>query len=250
MAEESITKQIYTIEDLAHDVFWRDMGSKDSDSIDWNKGLWAEQERLRLALNNGVVINKDWCNEDFRIPRTLINGMYEYLKGANEFRRRVDVVLYYGENFTNAGACDFYSGDVYYQHRPAPDYIDLYFQKRRQIMEAKNVLPLVLEKKWFKKIISGEKTEEYREIKPYWASRLVNQQAESGDVLFDEFGGYCRVIGKLEYKPYTHVLFINGYRKDSPRIEKEIKSISIGKPKKGLCPDKWLDTEFFIIKFK
>lgn len=24
----------------------------------------------------------------------------------------------------------------------------------------------------------------------------------------------------------------------------------IGKPKKGLCPDKWLDTEFFIIKFK
>lgn len=51
-------------------------------------------------------------------------------------------------------------------------------------------------------------------------------------------------------KQYTHVLFINGYRKDSPRIEKEIESISIGKPKKGLCPDKWLDTEFFIIKFK
>ena len=49
---------------------------------------------------------------------------------------------------------------------------------------------------------------------------------------------------------YTHVLFINGYRKDSPRIEKEIESITIGKPKKGLCPDKWLDTEFFIIKFK
>lgn len=48
----------------------------------------------------------------------------------------------------------------------------------------------------------------------------------------------------------THVLFINGYRKDSPRIEKEIESITIGKPKKGLCPDKWLGTEFFIIKFK
>ena len=44
--------------------------------------------------------------------------------------------------------------------------------------------------------------------------------------------------------------FINGYRKDSPRIKKEIESITIGKPKKGLCPDKWLDTEFFIIKFK
>ena len=112
MAEESITKQIYTLEDLANDFFWRDMGSKDADSIDWNKGLWAEQERLRKALDEGVVINKDWCNEDFRIPRTLHHGMYEYLKGANEFRRRVDVVLYYGENFTNAGACDFYSGDM------------------------------------------------------------------------------------------------------------------------------------------
>ena len=113
----------------------------------------------------------------------------------------------------------------------------------------KKVLNLVVSKQWFEKIVSGEKTEEYREIKPYWASRLV-KQAESGEVLFDEFGGYCCVIGKLEYKPYTHVLFINGYRKDSPRIEKEIESITIGKAKKGLCPDKWLDTEFFIIKFK
>ena len=34
------------------------------------------------------------------------------------------------------------------------------------------------------------------------------------------------------------------------RIVQEIESITIGKPKKGLCPDKWLDTEFFIIKFK
>lgn len=114
----------------------------------------------------------------------------------------------------------------------------------------KKVLTLTINKQWFDKIVSGEKTEEYRDIKPYWASRLVNQQAESGEVLFDEFGGYCRVIGKLEYKPYTHVLFINGYRKDSPRIEKEIESITIGKPKKGMCPDEWLDTEFFIIKFK
>ena len=113
----------------------------------------------------------------------------------------------------------------------------------------KKVLTLTVSKQWFDMIVADEKTEEYRDIKPYWASRLVNQQAESGEVLFDEFGGYCRVIGKLEYKPYTHVLFINGYRKDSPRIEKEIERITIGKPKKGLCPDKWLDKELFVIKF-
>ena len=114
----------------------------------------------------------------------------------------------------------------------------------------KKVITLTVSKQWFEMIADGKKTEEYREIKPYWASRLVNQQAESGEVLFDEFGGYCRVIGKLEYKPYTHVLFINGYRKDSPRIEKEIESITIGKPKKGLCHDKWLGKELFVIKFK
>ncbi len=114
----------------------------------------------------------------------------------------------------------------------------------------KKVLTLTISKEWFDMIVADEKPEEYRVIKPYWASRLVNQKAESGMVGFDEFGGYTCVIGNPEYKPYTHVLFINGYRKDSRRIEKEIESITIGKPKKGLCPDKWLDHEFFIIKFK
>ena len=123
--------------------------------------------------------------------------------------------------------------------------------KGRCLSDAKKkVLTLTVSKQWFDMIVACEKTEEYREIKPYWASRLVNQQAESGEVLFDEFGGYCRVIGKLEYKTYTHVLFINGYRKDSPRIQKEIESIAIGKPKKGLCPDKLLGKEFFVIKFE
>ena len=124
------------------------------------------------------------------------------------------------------------------------------FEKEELQRMEKKVLTLSVSKQWFDMIADERKDEEYREIKPYWASRLVNQQAEGGDVLFDEFGGYCSVIGKLQYKPYTHVLFINGYRKDSPRIEKEIESITIGKPKKGLCPDKWLNTEFFIIKFK
>lgn len=114
----------------------------------------------------------------------------------------------------------------------------------------KKVITLTVSKQWFEMIADGKKTEEYREIKPYWVSRLVNQQAESGEVLFDEFGGYCLVIGKPEYKPYTHVLFVNGRRKDSPRIEKEIESITIGNPKKGLCHDKWLGKELFVIKFK
>ena len=103
----------------------------------------------------------------------------------------------------------------------------------------KKVLKLVVSKQWFDMIASGEKTEEYREVKPYWAHRLIEGHNQG-----------MWVSGESYFKPYTHVLFINGYRKDSPRIEKEIESITIGKPKKGLCPGKWLDHEFFIIKFK
>lgn len=108
----------------------------------------------------------------------------------------------------------------------------------------KNVLTLTVSKQWFDMIVAGEKTEEYREIKPCWIKRLTTNCEVAYDVAAET---YC---GKVLYRPYTHVLFINGYRKDAPRIEKEIDSISIGKPKRGLCPDKWLDTEFFIIKFK
>ena len=177
--------------------------------------------------------------------------MFEYLDGADEFRRRVEIALTYGVNLAKEGAYHFYySEDMRYQQRPAPDYVIQYFEKRKEIMEAKNVLSLVLEKKWFKKIVSGEKTEEYREIKPYWASRLVNRKAESGEVLFDEFGGYCRVLGEPEYKPFTHVLFYAGYAKDRQVVEKKIESISIGKPQNGMCPEEWLNKDVFIIKFK
>ena len=122
----------------------------------------------------------------------------------------------------------------------------------------KKILTLTVSKQWFDKIVSGEKTEEYREIKPYWVARLFQNNSNIVDVRYLASGLVGRTdllkkyIGaqRIVLKQYTHVLFINGYRKDSQRIEKEIESISIGKPKKGLCPDMWLDTEFFIIKFK
>ena len=71
-----------------------------------------------------------------------------------------------------------------------------------------------------------------------------------GSQLFDEFGGYCRVLGETEYKPFTHVLFYAGYAKDRQVVEKKIESISIGKPQKGMCPEEWLNKDVFIIKFK
>ena len=117
-------------------------------------------------------------------------------------------------------------------------------------MTKKRVLPLVIGKKWFKKIVSGDKTVEYLEITKYWTSRLVNQRAESGDILFDEFGEYSTVVGKPEYKPFTHVLFYAGLAEDRQVVEKKIESISIDKPQKGMCPNLWLKKNMFVIRFK
>lgn len=130
----------------------------------------------------------------------------------------------------------------------------------------KKVLTLTIDKQWFDMVVSGKKKEEYRIIKDFWMSRLLLiKDEECKD--FDKFKKLH--VGKneemlidtdtikeklnndaMKFVPFTHVLFKNGYYDDSPKVEKEIETITIGKPKKGLCPDKWLDTEFFIIKFK
>lgn len=130
----------------------------------------------------------------------------------------------------------------------------------------KKVLTLAVSKEWFDMIVSGEKNEEYRVIKDFWMSRLLLIKDEE----FKDFDKYDKLhIGKtfemlidtntikkklnngtMKFVPFSHVLFKNGYYDDSPKVEKEIESITIGKPEKGLCPGKWLDHEFFIIKFK
>ena len=122
----------------------------------------------------------------------------------------------------------------------------------------KKILTLTVSKQWFDGIVSGEKTEEYREIKPYWVARLLqnNSNIVYMKYLASGLAGRTDLLKKyidaqrIVSKQYTHVLFKNGYYDDSPKVEKEIESITIGKPKKGLCPGKWLDHEFFIIKFK
>ena len=133
-----------------------------------------------------------------------------------------------------------------------------YLKKAVADWDKKKVLTLTVSKQWFDMIAAGKKIEEYREIKPYWIARLLQNNSNIVDVrhLALALAGRTDLLKKyidaqrIVLKQYTHVLFINGYRKDSPRIEKEIESIGIGKHKKGLCPDNWLDTEFFIIKFK
>jgi hypothetical protein len=53
----------------------------------------------------------------------------------------------------------------------------------------RNVLHLVLKHKWFDKIVSGEKTSEYRECSDYWNRRLTNKQYDT--VVFHK--GYTNI---------------------------------------------------------
>ena len=62
------------------------------------------------------------------------------------------------------------------------------------------VLHLTLYKKYFDQILSGEKTIEFRKITPYWKKRLENRE-------------------------YEYIHFVNGYGKDKPWMDVEIKEI-------------------------
>jgi hypothetical protein len=72
-------------------------------------------------------------------------------------------------------------------------------------------------------ILSGEKKEEYREIKAYWTNRLFN---------FSGFDPYK--------KDYTHIKFTNGYSKNRPSFLIRLLNIyeAIGNPKWGAPQDR------------
>lgn len=78
-------------------------------------------------------------------------------------------------------------------------------------------------------IASGEKKEEYREIKLYWQRRLIVKPNMS-----------------MSFNIYDTVMFRNGYAKDAPSITVECKGIEIGKAKPEWS-DNWKG-EVFIIK--
>ncbi len=122
-----------------------------------------------------------------------------------------------------------------------------------------NILHLTLKRQWFDMILSGEKKEEYREIKPYWINRLLSYDGpkESKDenvglaesMMFDFKRHEWQEVLKgyySKFKPFDAVKLINGYSPTSPSLLIECKGIEI-----GLGQYHWgapLDKKVFIIK--
>ena len=116
-------------------------------------------------------------------------------------------------------------------------------------------LTLPLKKKWFDMIKSGEKKEEYREIKPYYEKRLLDYKAIKADENALAFKRYVLRIPYDVCKDYPRgfdtLVFTLGYPKSddterrlvfkNPRIR-----IGQGKPEWGAEPFK----NYFIITWE
>ncbi len=107
-------------------------------------------------------------------------------------------------------------------------------------------LQLVLKRKWYDMITSGEKKEEYREITPYWAKRITQY--------FDYPKGY-EIDAQMRHvmrsyldgrEIFDGVMFYHGYSKYRDRMFCKINSITIGtgNPDWGAEPGK----QYFVIR--
>lgn len=95
------------------------------------------------------------------------------------------------------------------------------------------MLILPIKKQWFDMIKSGEKKEEYREIKPYYTARFKNYLPR-----VNNFGA-----GEWIYSQII-VIFKNGYRAGSPKIKcKCLLKYGQGKEKWGAEPNR----EYYIL---
>lgn len=109
------------------------------------------------------------------------------------------------------------------------------------------MLTLPIQKRWFDMILSGEKKEEYRDIKEYYETRFQNLfgalTVHSVSVFSDneeyELLQGESVIKQIRKDSVQEIIFRNGYSKDSKAIKARCKlRIGKGRPEWGAEPDK------------
>jgi len=141
---------------------------------------------------------------------------------SKDFYKTLQKITYKSQNgYTNevTGHVNFINGHATIKTITG---IDISIPKERFITNEKiNYLYLVLTHKWFDLIKSGKKTEEYREIKPFWK--------------------------KLETQKYDYVIFQRGYKKNTEKMIAQIIDIEKGLPQKELTYAPGV--ECYIIRF-
>lgn len=109
------------------------------------------------------------------------------------------------------------------------------------------MLTLPIRKKWFDMILSGEKKEEYREIKEYYETRFRNLFGAITiypSSIFSNRSKYELLQGEavpeeIRKDRVQEIIFRNGYSKDSKEIKARCRLwIGKGRPKWGASPGK------------
>ncbi len=98
-------------------------------------------------------------------------------------------------------------------------------QQYDKAIKEMNILHLPLKKKWFDMILSGEKMEEYREVKDHWRKR------------------FCE---KKDFKKFDIIRFTNGYGADCPSFDIEFKGFRLGKGREEWGAE--LKRDYFVLK--
>ena len=99
-------------------------------------------------------------------------------------------------------------------------------------MEHADTLHLVLKGKWYDMIASGEKTEEYREPKPYWIKRILDGSSAKQP----ELAPLPRQLS-IQTK-YESVCFHRGYTSQTMTFEFKDVSVGMGNAAWGAPVDK------------
>lgn len=111
-------------------------------------------------------------------------------------------------------------------------------------------LHLVLKRKWWDMIESGEKMEEYRDVCHYWATRLLDEQyrwySQNIDYPNDFIDWLCFGLthNDIAFRSYENVCFHLGYTNNT--MTYNIKAISIGEGRVEWGAES--GKEYFIIK--
>lgn len=109
------------------------------------------------------------------------------------------------------------------------------------------MLILPIKKKWFDMILSGEKREEYRDIKEYYETRFQNLFGAITiypSSIFSHRSKYELLQGEavpeeIRKDSIQEIIFRNGYSKDSKAIKARCRlRIGKGRPEWGAEPDK------------
>ena len=106
-------------------------------------------------------------------------------------------------------------------------------------------LCLTLQKQWYEMIESGAKTEEYRDIKPYWINRLRDKSFTCADKAC--YHCDCELscfLKECKFERFEQVIFFYGYTTRTMTFEIDSITIDKGISEWGAPTNK----EVFIIK--